>query len=194
MVSTLRPDLSETLQRVLAEPRFPTPAESWWDRFVARLLSEAARLFAALIDAIGGPAVAAVIALLLVAVIVLFVVFRLAGRRASDVEARQTLARMIERGVDPDEMLRQAAAASRNGDHRNAVRYRFVAGVLDMARRGRIRYEPGLTTEGIARQVTDPTFDDLADQFDAIVYGGREASVTDDEVSQRMWDQLRSRS
>ena len=194
MVSTLRPDLSETLQRVLAEPRFQTPAESWWDRFLARLLSEAARLFAALIDAIGGPAVAAVIALLLVGVIVLFVAFRLAGRRASDIEARQTLARMIERGVDPDEMLRQAAAASRNGDHRNAVRYRFVGGVLDIARRGRIRYEPGLTTEGIARQVDDPTFDDLASQFDAIVYGGREASATDDEASQRMWDQLRSRS
>ncbi|MDX1448309.1 MAG: DUF4129 domain-containing protein [Acidimicrobiia bacterium] len=185
-------DLTETLERVLSEPRFQAPAESWWDRLLARLVSEIARLIAAVIEAVGGPVIAATIALAFVGLVVTVVVFRLAGRRATEIAEREHLARLIERGANPDEFLRRAEDASRAGEHRQAVRYRFVGGVLDMARRKRIRYEPGLTTAGIVAQVDDPGFADLASQFDAVVYGGRDATEADDRASRETWDRLRS--
>lgn len=194
MTQGLALDLSETLEGVLSEPRFQASVESWWDRFLARLVGEIARLVGVVIEAVGGPVIAAVIALTLVGLVVLFVTFRLAGRRASEIEARESLARLVERGVDPDEFLRRAESASRSGRHTEAVRYRFIGGVLDMARHSRIRYAPGLTTEGIARQVDDAAFGDLADQFDAVVYGGRPAGADDDTKSREAWERLRSRA
>ena len=194
MTQGLALDLSETLDGVLSEPRFQAPVESWWDQFLARLVSEIARLIGAVIEAVGGPVIAAMIALTLVGLVVLFVTFRLAGRRASEVEARESLARLVERGADPDDFLRRAEAASRSGSHAEAVRYRFIGGVLDMARHGRIRYAPGLTTEGIAQQIDDPEFRTLANQFDAVVYGAKQATADDDTESGQIWDRLRSRA
>lgn len=192
MAGSTRLDLTETLERVLAEPRFDAPAETWWDRFLDRAVSELARLFAAVIDAVGGPIVAAFLALGVVGVLSAFVAFRLAGRRAAVLEDRLVLERLLEEGADPGEYLRDADTASREGDHGRAVRLRFVGGVLDMARRGRIRYEAGLTTDGIARQVAEPEFDALAAQFDAVAYGGLEPGAAGDARSRQAWDALRA--
>ena len=192
MAGSLRLDLSETLQRVLDEPRFDAPPESWWDRFLERALSEIARLFAAVIDAVGGPIVAAFLALAIVGVISAFVAFRLAGRRGTVLEDRLALERLLQEGADPDDFLRDAEAASSDGDHARAVRLRFVGGVLDMARRGRIRYESGLTTDGIARQVADPEFDALAAQFDTVAYGDVDPGTEGDARSRRGWDAIRA--
>ena len=185
-------DLTETLERVLEEPRFDAPAESWWDRFLERALSELARLLDAVIDAVGGPIVAAFLALGIVGLLAAFVAFRLAGRRAAVLEDRLVLERLLEEGADPGEFLRAADAASREGDHARAIRLRFVGGVLDMARRGRIRYEAGLTTDGIARQVADPDFHTLAAQFDAVAYGGAEPGAAGDARSRQGWDAIRA--
>ncbi|MEX1003996.1 MAG: hypothetical protein WD990_12345 [Acidimicrobiia bacterium] len=185
-------DLTETLERVLEEPRFDAPAESWWDRFVERALSEVAHLFAAVIDAVGGPIVAAFGALGIVGVLSAFVAFRLAGRRAALLEDRLVLERLLEEGADPAVYLRDADAASREGDHARAVRLRFIGGVLDMARHGRIRYEAGLTTDGIARQIADPEFDVLAAQFDAVAYGGEGPGAAGDARSRQGWDAVRA--
>lgn len=190
MTGSRRFDLTETLERVLSEPRFDAPVESWWDRFVSRALSEALRLLAAVVEAVGGPVVAAFLALGLVAALTLFVTVRVAGRRASVVEARIALDRLIEVGADPAAYLRDAAEASARGDHSTAIRLRFVGEVLELGRRGRIRYEPGLTTSGIARQLNDPAFDALAEQFDAIAYGGFPAGDRDDARSRARWDEL----
>lgn len=187
-----RPDLTEILERVLAEPRFAAPSESWWDRFWARVLAEVVGLIGRIIEAVGGPVVAAFIALAIVGAVALFVAYRLAGRRASVLDERITLERLLRSGVDPDRYLHDAEEASRRGDHTTAVRLRFLGGVLEMARTGRIRFEPGLTTEGIAQQLDDPTFDTLATQFDAIAYGNRTADAEEDERSHRSWTQLRS--
>lgn len=192
MATPLRFDLTDTLEAVLSEPRFDTPTESWWDRFLERALTEIARLFAAVIEAIGGPVVAAFVAVGIVGLVALFVAVRLAGRRASTLEDRLVLERLLETGTDPGPFLESAEDASRAGDHSTAVRLRFIGGVLDLARRGRIRYEPGLTTLGIADQVKDEAFDELADQFDLIAYGGGTANRADDEKSQRIWDEIRS--
>lgn len=185
-------DLTDTLEAVLSESRFDSPTESWWDRFLERALAEIARLFAAVIEAIGGPVVAAFVALGIVGAVALFVAVRLAGRRASILEDRLVLERLVQTGTDPGPFLEGAEDASRSGDHSTAIRLRFIGGVLDLALRGRIHYEPGLTTLGIAHQMDDEAFDALADQFDAIAYGGDTADRDDDARSKRTWHEIRS--
>jgi hypothetical protein len=192
VAGTPLPDLTETLERVLAEPRFDAPAESWWDRFLARALSEIARLFAAVIDAVGGPIVAAFLALGIVGVLSALVAFRLAGRRGAVLEDRLVIERLLEEGADPELFLRDAEEASREGDHARAVRLRFIGGVLDMARRGHIHYESGLTTDGIARQLSDNEFDALAAQFDAVAYGAVDPGAEGDTRSRHGWDAMRA--
>jgi hypothetical protein len=192
VVGPHRFDLTDVLERVLAEPRFQTPTESWWDRFWARVVAEAARLVAAVIEAVGGPVVAAFLALGIVGAITLLVAFRLAGRRAAVVEDRLALGRLLEVGADPASYLREAEEATRAGDHSRAIRLRFVGEVLDWGRRGRIRYSPGLTTAAIAEQVDDAEFQLLADQFDRIAYGGAAAGAEENADSRRRWAALKA--
>lgn len=193
MAESPRLDLTETLERVLAESRFDAPAESWWDRFLERVVSEIARLFASVIAAVGGPIVAAFIALAIVAIFSGFVAFRLAGRRGTVLEDRLVLERLLEHGADPAAFLADAEEASREGNHAEAVRLRFVGGVLDLARRGRLHYEPGLTTDGIARQLDDAEFDVLAVQFDSVAYGGADPGADGDVRSRQRWEAMRAR-
>lgn len=192
MATLLQFDLSETLAEVLSEPRFDSPSESWWDRLVERGLAEVARLFGALIEAVGGPVVAAFLALGVVGALALFVAVRLAGKRASVVEERIALDRLLETGADPDAFLERAEEASRRGEYAKAVRLRFVGGVLDLGRRGIVQYEPGLTNAGIADQIDDETFDRLAEQFDAVAYGNADAGQAADTRSRDDWRHLRS--
>jgi hypothetical protein len=189
---TVRFDLTETLERVLSEPRFNAPVESWWDRFWERVIAEAVRLLAVVIDAVGGPVVAAFLALGLVGAVTLFIAVRIAGRRASVVEDRIALGRLLEIGADPAAYIRQSEEASARGDHATAIRLRFVGEVLELSRRGRIRFEPGLTTAGIADQIDDPGFRQLAEQFDAIAYGRAPANEADDERSRSYWAAMKA--
>lgn len=192
MTGVLQFDLSETLDQVLSESRFDSPSETWWDRFLERFLAEAARLLGALIEAVGGPVVAAFLALGVVGALALFVAVRLAGRRASVVEERIALERLLETGADPDAFLEEAEEASRRGEYARAVRLRFVGGVLDLGRRGIVSYEPGLTNAGIADQMNDVAFDRLAEQFDAVAYGNADVGQVADVRSRDDWRQLRS--
>jgi hypothetical protein len=189
---TLRFDLTETLERVLSEPRFNAPVESWWDRFWGRVITEAVRLLAVVIDAVGGPVIAAFLSLGLVGAVTLLVAVRIAGRRASVVEDRVALERLLEIGADPVAYIHRSEEASARGDHALAIRLRFVGEVLELGRRGRIRFEPGLTTAGIADQVDDPKFHELAEQFDAIAYGNASASQADDEKSKSHWTEMKA--
>ncbi len=189
---TLRFDLTEILERVLAEPRFNAPVESWWDRFWERVISEAVRLLAAVIEAVGGPVVAAFLALGLVGAVTLFIAVRIAGRRASVVEDRIALERLLEIGADPVTFMRRSQEASARGEYALAIRLRFVGEVLELGRRGRLRFEPGLTTAGIADQLDEPKFNELAEQFDAIAYGNASASEADNELSKLHWAEMKA--
>ena len=149
-------------------------------------------MLAVVIEAVGGPVVAAFLSLGLVGAVTLFIAIRIAGRRASLVEDRIALERLLEIGADPVTYIRQSEEASARGDYPMAIRLRFVGEVLELGRRGRIRFEPGLTTAGIADQVDDPTFQELAEQFDAIAYGNASASRADDERSKSRWTEMRA--
>lgn len=180
-------DLRRLLEQVLKEPRFASPSESAWDRLLARVFNEFVRLLAALVDAVGGPVAAALIALAIVMAVTTWVAVRLAGGRASVIEDRLQIARLVEAGTDPREVLRAAAEASAAGDHSTAIRLRFVGGVLELGAAGRIQYRPGLTSGGIAAQMDDPAFTALAEQFDRVVYGDRVADGADDRRSSELW-------
>lgn len=186
-------DLSETLTRVLSEPRFAeAPPEGWWERMLERILTVGGRIVGAIVEALGGPRTAAIVALGLLAAVTLLVVGRLARRRATEIDERLGLARLIESGADPDFYLEEAEAASRRGDHGRAIRLRFVGEVLRMAVSDRIRYSPGLTTEGIALQIGDPVFDRLAEQFDAVAYGNAAVGLDDDKRSRSWWEEVKA--
>jgi hypothetical protein len=106
------------------------------------------------------------------------------------IRRRVTLARPPDGGhpaeEDPRELERAADAAERAGEWERALRLRFRAGVL------RLRLEPGTleTTGEIAAALDSPTFDAFGADFDAIVYGGRDATEADAREAREAWAEV----
>jgi len=121
------------------------------------------------------------------------VVLLLAGGVTSQSIRRRALA--IERArvaalpatEDPHQLERAAERAERDGDWELAVRLRFRAGLLRLDRRRVLVYRPSLTTGEVARATGSPSFAEIGDRFDAIVYGGSAAEKEDAEAAKRGW-------
>ena len=88
---------------------------------------------------------------------------------------------------DPAELERAADAAERAGRLDVAVRLRFRAGLLRLGDRGAIRYRPSVTTNEVRKVLGSETFDELAQTFDAVAYGGRDAVPPDVDAARREW-------
>jgi hypothetical protein len=88
----------------------------------------------------------------------------------------------------PAELERAADRAEREGDLEAALRLRFRAGLLRLDARDAIRFRPSISTREVSRALNSPEFDQLAELFDGVVYGGRQASSEDVERSRRGWD------
>jgi hypothetical protein len=116
--------------------------------------------------------------------------FFLARRRARDIERQATIERILELGTDPSELERRADEADATGDHSEAIRLRFVAGLLRLDQAGRIDFYPGLPNSTISELVGSAEFDRLASQFDAVVYGRRAAKAPDSRQSSSDWSAL----
>ena len=116
------------------------------------------------------------------------VVSQLARRRAAGqiagVEAR------TQPAVDPAELERLAVEAERRGDLEGAIRLRFRAGLLRLARVRAIPRRDSLTTREVRRTLRLPEFDSLAADFDEIVYGRRNPRERDVEAARRDWPQV----
>ncbi len=84
-----------------------------------------------------------------------------------------------EAGMDPARLEAEAEAAERRGQLAEALRLRFVAGLVRLDRMGALELAPGLTNRGVARRLRSARFEGLAVDFDEVVYGGR-AATTDD--------------
>lgn len=93
-------------------------------------------------------------------------------------------------GDDPGALERVARDAERRGDFDAAVRLRFRAGLLRVAETRAIEWRPSLTSNGVARAIRSPAFEELATAFDAIAYGGRRARATDAETARAKWQQV----
>lgn len=90
----------------------------------------------------------------------------------------------------PDELERRAELAERAGDLERAIRLRFLAGLLRLDSAGVLRFRPSITGREVSRQVRSIAFDEIATDFDEIVYGGRAPDMNDVRSSRAGWKQV----
>ena len=117
------------------------------------------------------------------------VVSRLTRRRAA-AQIAGAEARGAGRGTDPAVLERLAVEAERKGDLESAIRLRFRAGLLRLARARAIPRRDSITTREVRRTLRLPEFDSLAAAFDEIVYGRRDPRLRDVEAARRDWPQV----
>ena len=91
---------------------------------------------------------------------------------------------------DPDALDRDADDAERRGDLERAVRLRFRAGLLRLGDRGAIAYRPSVTTGEVRRALGSDAFDELAQTFEGVAYGGRAAQPPDVDAARREWPRV----
>lgn len=130
--------------------------------------------------ALRGPIAARLLALAVIVVIVAYVARRVAQARVGMLGATgRRRPRDPEESLDPDRLERLADRAERDGDLERALRLRFRAGLLRLDQVGLIEFRPSITSGEVSRTLRLAPFDRLAGRHDAIVYGGRPATVED---------------
>lgn len=188
-------DVLDRIQRILSDPAYAEDRKSLLERVLGPLYGWLQKMLAWVIDkviemglrlfgllatdflSVAGP--------ILVVVVAGLGIWVLARRRAREIERRATIERILDLGTDPAELEAKAVIADEEGNHAEAIRLRFVAGLLRLDEEGAIDFYPGLSNGSIAEQLADQTFDRLAAQFDGVVYGRR---PTDREASRRAAD------
>lgn len=174
---------------ILSQPKYQGGSGSqvaWWRRFIYWLLDLIMRAS----DLVGGPVVAGIIALLLVVALATVITLHLGKRRTREVEARLAIERTLARGDDPADLERMAETAATRGDYASAVRLLFVAGLLRLDDRGRIMFSPGTPTTEYIIALGSAELEELAGQFDRIVYGRRQADGEDYAGARYRWREL----
>lgn len=120
-----------------------------------------------------------------------YVAVRLIARRSRAVVRRDRgSGPLVDPSLDPEELDRQADDAAAAGDHQAAVRLRYEAGLLRLARGGRLDLRIATTARGAARQVDHPVMDRLTDDFERVVYGGRTATEADVVTARHGWSEI----
>ncbi len=115
--------------------------------------------------------------------------------------ARRTLTRRVRGAAqaaaaaapprdDARALERRADAAEAAGDLQAALRLRFRAGLLRLDARGAIEFRPSIPTYEVRRALRSAGFDELALDFDEVVYGGRPAAPTDLDTARRRWPEV----
>jgi hypothetical protein len=94
------------------------------------------------------------------------------------------------RSITPADLERDALASERDGDHAEAVRLRFRAGLMRLSERELVADAPATVNSEVSRTLRSHRFDTLARRFDEIAYGGRPAAAEDVELSRREWTEL----
>lgn len=156
--------------------------EAWWSRLVDGLEEAWLRFVdwaAEVSDAIGGPLVLGLIVFAVLGAVTVAVTANLGRRRARLVADRLRREHEAVRGLDPAELERRADTAERSGDYATAFRLRFRAALVRLDRAGLIDMRPGTTSHEVSRALARPEFEVLADRFDEVVYGDRDATKTD---------------
>jgi hypothetical protein len=121
-------------------------------------------------------------------VVALALVFaiRLAKRRVR-AEANVAALQRAERSLDPRELERLADEAERRGDLEIALRLRFRAGLLRLARADRLPARASLRTHEARHILRSQRFDRLARSFDEVVYGRRPVEQHDLQLAREEW-------
>jgi hypothetical protein len=182
----------ETARRVLEQSKFEIGGEGFLDRLGALILAWFDRFLAWLSSTLGGPTNTALVVIGVVVLAGLAAFTFLARRRSAALEEEFSLERLIAEGGDPTDFERSADAAAARGAWDEALRFRFLAGLLRLDLSGRISFRPGLTTGEIAATLSDDRFDRLVDVFNDVAYGGRHADEAWYRHSADTWAQLLS--
>jgi hypothetical protein len=124
-----------------------------------------------------------------VILLALLVAGRVARRRGGVLVERARTARFA-RKEDPDALERAADDAERAGELERALRLRFRAGLIRLARRGAIPARDSITSGEIRRLLALPEFDRLSRTFDEVVYGDRAAVADDVGAAKRAWPRV----
>ena len=112
------------------------------------------------------------------------------ARRRGRVDPRDRHGAVTDSSEDPDQIDRRAAAAARAGDDEAAVRLRYRAGLIRLARAGVVA-DAGARTDGQLSSLLDSrTFDALALRHEAIVYAGVTATSEDAAAASEQWPRL----
>jgi hypothetical protein len=188
-----RAQAREEARRILAERRFhgshvPRPFHGVLD-WLSRQLHFLAHWWDGLRSAVGGPDVLWAIVGAAIVALAVFVATRLAARRTA-YEAGLVVRSARARSGDPAALERLAEEAERRGDLEVAVRLRFRAGLLRLARTKALPERPSLRTGEARRALHSRRFDRLARDFDEIVYGGRAPSPDDVATARSEWPQV----
>ena len=190
-VTSTAGDPKSSAATILEERRFrgsdvPRPLHSplrWLGR-------ELRRLFDAIAGPLpGGDPVFGLIVATAVAAAAAFVALRLA-RRAGKLQVELAGRSPRITGDDPGRLEREAEQAERDGAFERALRLRFRAGLLRLARADAIPQQETLTNGEIARRLRSSSFRELASDFDEVVYGGRAAGIGEVERARERWPRV----
>ena len=128
-----------------------------------------------------------------VAIFVALVILGLAALAARGAGQRTILEReAAKEGKEPKratgrDLTREADEAERRGDFASAVRLRFQAGLTRLDELGSIELRPSLTASGVVRESGLGAIGGLADAYERVAFGGREASAGDAEKQRSGW-------
>lgn len=114
-------------------------------------------------------------------------------RSRASVERHRRLAGLVGEQADPAELERRADAAEAAGKYGEAVRLRFLAGLVRLDRAGVVEVRNAETTGQLRRALALPAFDALAVAFDEIVYGERPGTACDLAAARAGWSRLLQR-
>jgi hypothetical protein len=185
-------DPSAAAKTILEERRFrgsdvPRPLHSplrWLGRELRRISDAIARPLP------GGGRTLELILAAAVAAAAAFVATRLARRRAARQLADGGAGSPRVKGEDPRRLEREADQAERDGAFERALRLRFRAGLLRLARAKAIPEQTTLTNGEIARELRSSSFRALVTDFDQVVYGRRAAGIGEVERAREGWPRV----
>lgn len=183
--------------RARAQARTILEGAQYQERDVPRPLQGALRwlgerlgdLFRPLLDLLATP-VGVGGALALAAALTAVGVLLVARRRIRLAAAAEEDHRVAAAGADPRALDREAEGAEAAGDLALAVRLRFRAGMLRLARAGVAPARRSAPTGRLLAEVPSPALGPLAVAFDEIAYGGRPATDADVAAARAGWPQV----
>lgn len=182
------------LNDILSRPPF-VPAENWYDAILAaiaeffeRLASNTARGVLEARDLV------ILVAVLVVAAVLAWFVRTLRRNLVPEQELPPEL--MGKEARTPAEAFDNAQRYINAGDYRSAVRQLYLATLLMLDRRGRIKYDPTLTNREYLRQVSKDTraataLQPIVETFDRTWYGFEPISSDEFETYRRRVEQVR---
>jgi Domain of unknown function (DUF4129) len=112
------------------------------------------------------------------------------GRRRGGTIAERLARGRAEPALDPRELDRMAERAEERGELDLALRLRFRAGLVRLARLRAVRQPETMTNRQLVRLLHSDQFAGLANTLDEVVYGGRAASPADLEAAKSGWPRV----